>query len=95
MKKNIIKIFTAVSVASEIKVSPIRLYTYIKDKLIEPDYFHISAKGIVFYYFNHFSMREIKKWHSDFKKSKSRKIPSIEEWRRNISYQSTIKIGKQ
>lgn len=77
MKKEIEQVFAANSVAKEIGISSVRFYTYIKNNKIEPNYYHESDKGAKFYYFNLFTVQNIKKWHSDFKKSKSRLLPNI------------------
>lgn len=74
MKKTIEQIHATNSVAYEIGLSPTRFYKYIEDRKVTPDYCHISKNNLKFYYFSNLSLRAIKKWHSDFKKSKLRKI---------------------
>lgn len=77
MKNKNKQIFAANGVAKEIGISAVRFYTYIRTNKIYPDYYHISNKENKFYYFSEDSVSAIKKWHSDFRKSKSNSLSSI------------------
>jgi hypothetical protein len=85
MKIETKQIFAANSVAKEIGISAVRFYTYIKNNKVEPNYYHLSNGGNKFYYFDLFTVQNIKKWHSDFKKSKSRLLPDINNKKENVS----------
>lgn len=78
MKKTIQQIFTPNGVAKQIGISSVRFYEYIKENKVEADYFHLSSGGSKFYYFNRDSVKDIKRWHSDFRKSKAWVLPKMD-----------------
>jgi len=77
MKQKDKQIFTAKDISKIIGISIPRIYVYIKDGKIHPDFYHNLKSGRKLSFFTKDSLCNIKKWHDDFKKSKKKKINNM------------------